>query len=83
MPLTSSDFLADVAAVYNGGSTNGAFGSGRLIAPNLILTTGHVIDYPTRDAPARTRWKVRLLREKLQDGAWGNPHDAKLVWRVS
>jgi len=44
MWLTSDEFLADVAAVYTGGPANGAFGSGRLIAPGLIVTAGHVVD---------------------------------------
>jgi V8-like Glu-specific endopeptidase len=58
MPLTLEDFLADVAAVYIGAATDGAFGSGRLIAPGLILTAGHVVDYPKREAPTRTGWKI-------------------------
>jgi len=44
MWLTSDEFLADAAAVYTGGPANGAFGSGRLIAPGLIVTAGHVVD---------------------------------------
>jgi hypothetical protein len=81
MPLSLYDFLADVAAVYARGPNGDTFGSGRLIAPRLILTAGHVVDYPTREAPTRTGWKVRLLREKTQDGTWGDPHEAELAWR--
>jgi tetratricopeptide (TPR) repeat protein len=82
MPMTLSDFLADVAAVYIGAAADGAFGSGRLIAPGLVLTAGHVIDYPTGEAPARTGWKIRLLGERATDGAWtGSPYEAELVWR--
>jgi hypothetical protein len=36
------------AAVYIGDSAKGAFGSGRLIAPGLILTAGHVVAHPDR-----------------------------------
>src|SRR5262245_17324329 len=82
MSLTLEDFLADVAAVYIGAATDGAFGSGRLIAPALVLTAGHVLDYPKRKAPARTGWKIRLLRERAKDGAWtAAPHKAQLLWR--
>jgi len=73
--------VADVAVVYPGGSTSGGYGSGRLIAPGLILTAGHVVDYPTPEAATRTAWKVLLLREQKQDDTWGEPHEAELVWR--
>src|SRR5262245_20010562 len=82
MSLTLEDFLADVAAVYIGDATGGSFGSGRLIAPGLVLTAGHVVDYPKREAPERSGWKIRLLRERAKDGAWtASPHDAELLWR--
>jgi hypothetical protein len=68
--------------VYAGGRVAGAFGSGRLIAPGLILTTGHVVDYPTREAPMRNGWKVSLLRNRMPDGSWkALAQDAKLIWR--
>ena len=53
MSMTHDQFVADVPAVYIGNSAKGSFGSGRLIAPGLILTAGHVVDYPTRDIPTR------------------------------
>jgi Trypsin-like peptidase domain len=82
MSLTHDQFLADVAAVYSGDSANGAFGSGRLIAPGLILTAGHVVDHPTREAPMHSGWKVCLLRNRNPDGSWAaSAHEAKLVWR--
>jgi NB-ARC domain len=82
--VTPEEFLADVAIVYTGDAAEGAFGSGRLIAPGLVLTAGHVVDYPTRQAPMRTGWKVRVVRERAQSGAWvGLSHEAELVWRGS
>jgi tetratricopeptide (TPR) repeat protein len=82
MPLMLADFLGDVAAVYIGAATEGAFGSGRLIAPGLVLTAGHVVDYPKREAPARAGWKIRLLRDRMKDGGWTTPpHEAELLWR--
>jgi tetratricopeptide (TPR) repeat protein len=80
--MTVDDLLADVAAVYTGDEIRGSFGSGRLIAPGLILTAGHVVDYPEREAPTSGGWKVRLLREQAKDGAWASPpYDAQLLWR--
>jgi V8-like Glu-specific endopeptidase len=80
MPLMLADFLGDVAAVYIGAATEGAFGSGRLIAPGLVLTAGHVVDYPKREAPARAGWKIRLLRDRMKDGGWTTPpHEAELL----
>ena len=79
---TSDEFLADVAAVYVRDQAKGSFGSGRLIAPDLILTAGHVVDYPTREAPARAGWKIALIGERGKDGRWTAPaHDAEVVWR--
>jgi hypothetical protein len=52
------EFVADVAAVYLGDRAKGSFGTRRLIAPNLVLTAGHVVDCPTRGAPIHTGWKV-------------------------
>jgi hypothetical protein len=82
MSLTADEFLADVAAVYTGGPLNGAFGSGRLIAPGLILTAGHVVDYPSQEAPTRSGWKVCLLRNRTREGSWTvSAHTAEVIWR--
>jgi tetratricopeptide (TPR) repeat protein len=82
MALTLADFLADVAAVYIVTATGGTFGSGRLIAPGLVLTAGHVVDYPKRKTPTKAGWKIRLLRERAKDGSWtAPPHEATLLWR--
>ena len=80
--MTLDEFLSDLAAIYARGPTGEAFGSGRLIAPGLVLTAGHVVDYPTREAPMRTGWKVCLVSERSESGVWVHPpHDAELVWR--
>jgi tetratricopeptide (TPR) repeat protein len=82
MPLTLADFLADAAAVFIETANGGTLGSGRLIAPGLVLTAGHVVDYPKRKTPLREGWKVRLLRERAKDRSWtAEPHDATLLWR--
>jgi tetratricopeptide (TPR) repeat protein len=78
MPFRTDYFAADAAAVY----TDEVFGSGRLIAPGLVLTAGHVVDYPTRETAMRKGWKIRLLRERTKEGAWtSSPHEAELLWR--
>src|SRR5271165_3070986 len=81
MSLTLDQLVGDVAVVYPGGPGDGWHGSGRLIAPGLILTAGHVVDSGKPEPPMLTGWKVLLLREQKQDGTWGKPHDAKVVWR--
>ncbi len=84
MALTIADFLKDVAVVFTGSNNAGAFGSGRLIAPGLLLTAGHVVDFPTRQAPVRKGWKIRLIRERAKDGSWTMAaHEAELLWRGS
>jgi hypothetical protein len=76
------DFVADVAAVYCHDGKKGSFGSGRLVAPNLILTAGHVVDYPNRETASLRGWKVALIRERALDGGWTLPaHQAELIWR--
>jgi hypothetical protein len=84
MSLTPDELLADVALVYTGNEAKGAYGSGRLIAPGLVLTAGHVVDYPTRNRPRRKRWKVCLLKERSKSGAWTSlAHEATLLWRAA
>ena len=80
-PASRARFLADVAAVYRD-DTERRFGSGRLIAPNLILTAGHVVDDPEGGSPQRSGWRVALLRDRAADSSWTAPaRDAGLVWR--
>ena len=78
-------FLADVAAIYATDSAGKqSFGSGRLIAPGLILTAGHVVDHPSRQAAISTGWAVCLIGERSVSGMWmAPPHSAELVWRGS
>ncbi len=66
--MTSDEFLADLAAIYAG----------------LILTAGHVVDHPTREAPMLTGWNVCLVSERSESGVWVDPpHAAELIWRGS
>ncbi len=82
--VTHDQFLADVAAVYIRQDGNGSFGSGRLIAPDLVLTAGHVVDYQTREDSTRSGWKICLLRDRKEDGSWSDPaYEAEVIWRGS
>ncbi|MCP1468427.1 tetratricopeptide (TPR) repeat protein [Sphingobium sp. OAS761] len=82
MPLTSGAFVADVAAIYFDDGQTSAFGSGRLIAPGLILTAAHVVEAPS-GAPRAAGWKVRIVGDRSSNGAWsGPPTDAVVVWRT-
>src|SRR6185295_10939824 len=70
--------LEDVAAVWH---PDGPFGSGRLIAPGLVLTASHTLEHPML-SPARSGWRVRLLRQRDAAGQWtSDPYDAECVWR--
>lgn len=71
--------LLDVASIWFAGG--GPFGSGRLIAPGLVLTAGHTVHYPP-DAPAARGWCVRLLAQRSADGTWRDaPYQAERIWR--
>lgn len=65
--------LWDVAAVLPPG---GGFCSGRLIAPGLVLTTGHEGDHSST-----TGWRVHLLGQRSANGTWGEPYEGERIWR--
>lgn len=48
------------------------------------MTAGHVVEYPTREAPTRSGWKVCLLRNWTADGSWAASaaHEAEVIWRA-
>jgi hypothetical protein len=94
MPRLAAEHLwADVARVrlkltnddctqlgFSGGEQS-FFGSGRLIAPDLVLTAKHVLE--TRDGMALpdAGWEVRLLGDQV-NGCWSNdPIRAQVAWR--
>ncbi len=66
-------------------STANCFGSGRLVAPDLILTARHVLE--DENGPADEGWwQIRLLADKTSDagssGLW-EWHRAEVAWRGS
>src|SRR5579863_6097569 len=81
MQMSSDSFLADVAAISMRDGTRGCFGSGRLIAPGLILTARHVTEFRRGDNFVNMGWRVRLIRER-RNGVWRDQaHLANVVWR--
>ena len=73
MPVTHSEFVADVTVIFQAGTGSG---SGRLIAPGLVLTARHVIS-PSR-GPA---WSVLLLGEQKPGNPWEKPRLAEVAWQ--
>jgi hypothetical protein len=65
---------SDVAQVQHNAA---GFGSGRLIATNLILTAAHVLS--DKAAPELEGWEVRLAGDRSQD-AWRFRHDNRVLW---
>jgi hypothetical protein len=56
----------------------GAFGTGLLVGPGLVLTALHCVCDPNRDWAVRSRVGIYLLRE-LQKGEERH-HNARIVW---
>ncbi|MEY9126390.1 trypsin-like serine peptidase [Bradyrhizobium yuanmingense] len=79
--LLSSVFLSDVAAIYIDNSTTQSFGTGRLIAPGLILTARHVVSAGAKASSDRG-WNVRLILDRGTNGSWARgPRLANVIWR--
>ncbi len=79
-----SDLNADVAQIQHRQARS--FGSGRLIAPGVILTAGHVVDGVDNE-PIETGWEVRLMVEQpvspgFDPAAWAWRR-ARVGWRGS
>src|SRR5208283_1138346 len=76
-------FRNDVAAIFINIENAKSFGSGRLIASNLVLTARHVVDVPA-GKPMDQGWRVCLIRDRDETGHWtGQAHAAQVVWRGS
>jgi tetratricopeptide (TPR) repeat protein len=74
----TQDLYFDVAQVQH--DEAGLFGSGRLIARNLILTARHVVTAEGATEPAIHGWRVRLFGAKPKDGGKWEWRDADVVW---
>lgn len=81
--ISAADFFDDIVAISFDESRGRSFGSGRLIAKGLVLTAGHVVDYPDRKTAIRTGWRVRLIRERERGGpTWVKGYEGQVVWRA-
>jgi hypothetical protein len=67
---------ADIAQVQH---HDAGFGSGRLVADNLILTAAHVLWGTEEGAPKLDGWKVRLARDRTPE-IWPFRVGKKVVW---
>jgi hypothetical protein len=70
MPYALDVLYDDVAQLWNDGA--GLFGSGRLIAQNLVLTARHVVTLEGMPGPLRDGWQVRLHAHRLDPSKHGN-----------
>ena len=79
--------FSDVARIRLGSSPTtgiGAFGSGRLIAPGLVLTARHLLETEQGIPLPDEGWEVRLLRDRMANGKWREdeePLKARIIWR--
>jgi tetratricopeptide (TPR) repeat protein len=82
-----TDLLVDVVRVRlapGGGNAEGSFGSGRLIAPGLVITARHVLE-SLKGAPLPdTGWEVRfldVLPRGTKEENTNKPFNAQVIWR--
>lgn len=81
MPFSNDEIYGDTAQIQH--ESIDAFGSGRLVGKNLILTARHVVQAPETHAPIDDHWTVRCLsgRSNYQSDAVWAWKNAKVVWR--
>ena len=81
MPYDLDRLQGDIAQVQH---DDAGFGTGRLVAANLILTAAHVlwrneVDRKARIPPKINGWKVRLAKQ-YRSGEWRFSHGHRVVW---
>ncbi len=81
MPYNIARLQGDIAQVQH---VDAGFGTGRLIARNLILTAAHVLWRSVRDrragVPQKVEgWQVRLVKQQLAD-MWPFQQGNSVVW---
>jgi len=74
MAYSTEDLYDDTAQIWHG--TRDLFGSGRLVATNLILTARHLLAPQEVERPFEESWEVRLIATRPQPGQL-----AKWTWR--
>src|SRR5882672_8636626 len=77
MPYKLADLQSDVAQVQH---LAAGFGSGRLIATNLVLTAAHLLwKKEDNSGPCLDGWEVRIARHRAA-GRWPFQRGALVVW---
>lgn len=79
MDLQHSEFVADVAVIYGIGCGK-SYGSGRLIAPGLIITAAHLVQEENGSTCLERDWNILLLRDFNLGTGWEAPYKAKVAW---
>src|SRR5258708_7176694 len=77
MPYDLTELQADIAQVQH---EDAGFGSGRLVAENLLLTAAHTLgNNADGTGPIRKGWQVRLARNR-SEGGWRFHGKNEVVW---
>jgi hypothetical protein len=76
MPYELNRLQFDIAQIQHDAA---GFGTGRLVAENLILTAAHILWNRDGDGPVLDEWQVRLARDRGQAG-WPFRLHNKVVW---
>jgi hypothetical protein len=77
MAFSNDEIYGDTTQIQH--ETIDAFGSGRLIGRNLILTARHVVEAPDTHLPIDADWTVRCVSNQ-KDALWAWKK-AEVVWR--
>lgn len=78
MPHDLNRLHRDIAQIQH---DDAGFGTGRLVAENLILTAAHTLWNLEKDTgPVLDGWQVRLARDRGVAGVWPFRRGNKVVW---
>ena len=78
MPYDVARLQFDVAQIQH---SQAGFGTGRLIARNIILTAAHTLQKLDGSGPALDNWLFRLAGEQSELHGWPFWRGNRVVWR--